>query len=164
MLALVKLLPLVHRPVASGRGALSSTRQGLSTSSASSDEPDKIHIRGIKLYGYHGALEEETRLGQTFMVDASISCSLSQAGKTDDLSTTINYARVFNTIQQVVAGPPRKLIETVAEEICHKILNQHPRASKIQIHLRKLCIPAVPSIVESVGVEIVRQRDSSMGK
>lgn len=138
---------------------LSSKSRCLHSTSPQQLELDRIHIRGIKLYGYHGALEEENRLGQTFMVDASIACSLQAAGSTDDLSKTINYAHAYEIIKQVVTGPPRKLIETVAEEICHKILQQHPRATQIQIHLRKLCIPAVPAHVESVGVEITRRRD-----
>ncbi|WP_042761217.1 dihydroneopterin aldolase, partial [Streptococcus sobrinus] len=31
---------------------------------------DKILLKGCRFYGYHGALPEENRLGQIFVVDA----------------------------------------------------------------------------------------------
>ena len=40
-------------------------------------------------------LLQENKLGQKFVVDATLLADLSHAGRTDDLQRTINYARVY---------------------------------------------------------------------
>lgn len=38
---------------------------------------------------------QENRLGQKFVVDATLLTDLSHAGKSDDLRRTVNYAQVY---------------------------------------------------------------------
>ena len=38
---------------------------------------------------------QETKLGQKFVVDATLLADLSQAGRSDDLAHTVNYAQVY---------------------------------------------------------------------
>ena len=52
---------------------------------------DKIIIKNIKAYGYHGALTEENILGQNFYADVILHRSLQKAGLTDDLKNSISY-------------------------------------------------------------------------
>ena len=78
---------------------------------------DYIHLNEMEFYGYHGALPEETKLGQRFRVTVSLATDLSEAGKTDDLDKTVNYAEVYSVCRSIVEGEPVKLIETVAEKI-----------------------------------------------
>lgn len=40
-------------------------------------------------------LSQENKLGQKFVVDATLFTDLGQAGRSDDLSHTINYAQVY---------------------------------------------------------------------
>jgi dihydroneopterin aldolase len=40
-------------------------------------------------------LLQENKLGQKFVVDATLLADLSHAGRTDDLQRTINYAQVY---------------------------------------------------------------------
>ncbi|KAG1665639.1 hypothetical protein FOA52_011233 [Chlamydomonas sp. UWO 241] len=139
-------------------------RRSLTTSSspaaaaADAAPRDLIHLRGARFYGYHGALPEENVLGQPFEVDASVSCDLRGAGTTDDLTQTVNYAEVHRIIQDILTGPPKQLIEAVAESICARVLKEHPRVHTVRVAVRKLSIPAVPAVVQSVGVEIERSR------
>ncbi len=56
-------------------------------------------------------------------------------------------------MEAVVAGPPKQLIESVADDICKRVLLEQPRASAVQLYIRKLCIPGLPSDVESVGMD-----------
>ncbi|WP_424505023.1 dihydroneopterin aldolase, partial [Psychrilyobacter sp.] len=44
---------------------------------------DKIIVKNIKAYGYHGALTEENILGQNFYADVVLHKSLQRAGLTD---------------------------------------------------------------------------------
>jgi len=138
---------------------------------------------------------QERRLGQKFMVDATLTTDLREAGRSDDLGHTIDYAAVYRCealracmevkssalafsaahrprpplfflapaqlfyrdIQAEVEGPPRKLIETVAERIAAGILAQHGRVHSVRVGICKPHV-AVAGVVQSLGVEITRRR------
>ena len=56
---------------------------------------DKIILKGMEFYAYHGVMKEEQRLGQRFIVDITMILSLQEAGETEVLSKTVNYAEVY---------------------------------------------------------------------
>ena len=56
---------------------------------------DKLVLKGLKFYGYHGAIPEENTLGQTFLVDIDAWVSLKKAGLSDNLDDTISYVDIF---------------------------------------------------------------------
>ena len=55
---------------------------------------DTIHIKGLRLFAYHGVNPEEKRDGQTFLLDIQLHAGLSQARHSDRLDDTVNYAAV----------------------------------------------------------------------
>ena len=119
---------------------------------------DYIHLNEMEFYGYHGALPEETRLGQRFRVTVSLATDLSGAGKTDELDKTVNYAEVYNVCRSVVEGKPVKLIETVAETIAEEIAkNFADKVFGVRVVLVKPD-PPIPGHYSSVSVEITRGR------
>jgi dihydroneopterin aldolase len=52
---------------------------------------DKILLKNMKFYGFHGVFEHERELGQTFTVDLEIQLDLDIPGKTDLLADTLDY-------------------------------------------------------------------------
>ena len=119
---------------------------------------DYIHLNDMEFYGYHGALPEEKKLGQRFRVTVSLATSLEEAGLTDDLDKTVNYAEVYELCKMVVEGEPVKLIETVAEIIANGILESYPeKVSGIRVVLVKPD-PPIPGHYTSVSVDITRGR------
>jgi len=56
---------------------------------------DRIQLRDLKLFGYHGVLPEEKHNGQDFLIDATLFLSLRQPGLTDNLRHTVNYSSVY---------------------------------------------------------------------
>lgn len=56
---------------------------------------DKLILKGLKFYGYHGAIPEEKTLGQMFLVDIDAWVSLKKAGVSDNLADTISYVDIF---------------------------------------------------------------------
>lgn len=119
---------------------------------------DYIHLNDMEFYGYHGALPEETRLGQRFRATVSLAMDLSTAGKTDDLDDTVNYAEVYSICREVVEGEPLKLIEAVAEKMAEVILLKFKGSvSGIRIMLIKPD-PPIPGHYASVSVDITRGR------
>ena len=77
----------------------------------------KITVEGIKVYAYHGCLEEESKIGSNYTVDVLMDTDFSEAAKTDDLEKTIDYVIVY-TIVKTQMAIRSKLIEQVGQNRC----------------------------------------------
>ncbi len=111
-----------------------------------------IHIEGIKLYGYHGCLDEEAKIGGHYIVDVYLTTDFSEAAKTDDLEKTIDYCAIYEIAKAEVAVRS-KLIEQVCERIHRRIRNQFGNIKTLHVKLTKLT-PPMNGDVERVSVEI----------
>jgi dihydroneopterin aldolase len=117
---------------------------------------DYIHLNEMEFYGYHGALPEETKLGQRFRVTVSLATNLVEAGETDDLEKTVNYAEVYELCKEIVEGMPKKLIEAVAEKIAGDLLNRYSsKVTGVRVVLVKPD-PPIAGHYASVSVDITR--------
>lgn len=119
---------------------------------------DNVFLEGLRFYGYHGANPEERVLGQRFVVDVHVSADLRSAGQSDGLDQTINYSAVAKRVRAIVEGPPRQLIETVAEEIATALLAEHRMATSVIVTVRKPEAALKGIILDAAGVRIHRVR------
>jgi len=115
---------------------------------------NRVLLSGMTFFGRHGVAKAENELGQKFEVDIEISTDLRQAGRTDRLEHTINYAEVYYLVkvamllvcffncfselilllyEHIVEGEPHKLIESVAEDVAMRILSQYVEFSLLAI-------------------------------
>lgn len=117
---------------------------------------DKIFLSGMKFYSYHGVFAEENKLGQIFIVDAVLTLDLKEAGKTDDLETTINYGEAYQLIEKEMETPS-KLLEHVAERIVRALFEQYERLEEVTIKITKQN-PPIAGHYDGVGIEINRVR------
>ena len=117
---------------------------------------DKIILSCLEFYGYHGVLSEEQQLGQKFIVDLELFLDLRDAGMTDNLELTVNYARVFEVVREIVTGKPFLLIEALAEAIAVNVL-QDFAIEKVLVRVKKPQAP-VPGCFEHMAVEITREK------
>jgi len=118
---------------------------------------DKIALNKMEFYGYHGVFQEETKLGQRFIIDLEVEADLQQAGTTDNLEYSINYGQLYFDVKEIVEGEPFKLIEAVAEAIAKKMLNSYNRIQSVMVRVIKPD-PPIPGHYQSVSVEILRKR------
>lgn len=117
---------------------------------------DYIHLKDMQFYGFHGVLSEETALGQRFRVNISLAVDTKQAGETDNLQHTVNYAEVYALCRKIVEGKPYLLIEAVAEAIASRILLSYTsRVNGVRVELVKPEVP-IQGILREVSVEITR--------
>ena len=119
---------------------------------------DEVFLEGLRFYGYHGVNLEERALGQRFVVDVHLAADLRRAGRSDDLGDTVNYSAVAKRVRAIVEGPPRELIEAVAEEIAAALLAEHPLARSVTVTLRKPEAALKGIIMDSAGVRVRRSR------
>ena len=53
-----------------------------------------ITVSGIRVYAFHGCLEEEAKIGSDYIVDVEIVADLSKSSLSDDLNDTVDYVLV----------------------------------------------------------------------
>lgn len=118
---------------------------------------DKMVLRRMEYYGYHGVFEEERKLGQRFYVDLELELDLREAGQADDLSKTVNYAEIHDLLRSIVEGKSFKLIEALAEHIASSVLDTYTMVDALTVGVTK---PHPPFDIhfEGVTVEIRRTR------
>lgn len=116
---------------------------------------DNIKLTGMEFFGYHGALAEENKLGQRFLVDLELYLDLHQAGAGDDLSASINYAQAYEVVKTVVEGPAFKTIEAVAEAAAQKLKSSYPLLQGLKITVHKPGAP-IAGIFHDVSVTLER--------
>jgi dihydroneopterin aldolase len=119
--------------------------------------PDKIMLRGMVFYGFHGASSAEQEVGQRFVVDLDVYGDLREPGHTDDLADTISYSKFFRLAKQVLEGTRRTLLEKVAETIAQRVLDEYP-VDAVRVKVMKPEVPIKGSILAHAAVEILRER------
>lgn len=117
-----------------------------------------MFVEGLRVYGYHGVHPEERSLGQRFVVDVRVRADLRPAAASDEPGETVSYSAVAKRAQAIVGGPPRRLLEAVAEELAGGLLAEFPAASAVTVTLRKPEAPVKGAHFEAVGVRIHRER------
>lgn len=118
---------------------------------------DKIIIRDLEIFAYHGVFAEEKRDGQTFIVTAELSLDLRDAGLTDDLKQTVNYAEVCQDIAAVMQTEKYDLIEAAAENIADTILLKYDKIKKVHVVIGKPEAP-IDMAFDTVCVDITRRK------
>jgi len=119
---------------------------------------DKILLKGMKFYGYHGVYPEEQAKGQYFIIDVEMLADLKKAGETDDLEKTIDYSRVYYTIKDIAEGKKFKLIEMLADVISREIISKYEMVKGVKVTVKKPDAP-IEGEFDWVGVEIERFRN-----
>lgn len=116
---------------------------------------DKIKIKNLEIFANHGVFPEERTLGQKFIVSAVLYTDTRTAGKTDDLSASIDYGKISRFIECYLREHTYQLLESAAEHLAEALLLQTPGLEKIRLEIQKPWAP-VGLPLETVSVEIER--------
>ncbi len=95
-----------------------------------------IELEQMEFFSYHGVMEQERLVGNTFWVDVSLHVDVSKAIQSDCLEDTISYAEVYRLVRQEMEIPSN-LLEHVAGRILHSLKTHFPQAGKICISVAK---------------------------
>jgi dihydroneopterin aldolase len=135
------------------RSADSTTSAGLPIATMNRDT---ISLLGLRIYAYHGVLEEEKAAGQEFVVDVTLDVDLAGPASSDDLADTIDYGALAAAIHERVAGEQWNLIERVAGRVADLAMEDE-RVVGVDVRVHKPSAPiAVP--FDDVVVELQRSR------
>ena len=122
---------------------------------------DRIELRGLTIQGRHGVMEHERADGQEFVVDITLWIDLADAATSDDLADTYDYAALAKLAAEVVAGPPRHLIEAVGGEIADQVMDDE-RVHAVEVVVHKPQAP-IPQQFADVAVVVRRSRRGGRG-
>ena len=116
---------------------------------------DEIRIRGLRIFAHHGVFPEETRLGQMFVVNATLYTSTRKGGLADALEDTISYADVCLFLTDYLQKNTWKLLEAAVEHTCRALLIRFPLLHGVELELEKPSAP-IPLPFDSVSVCVKR--------
>jgi len=118
---------------------------------------DTLTLARMHFFGRHSVLPEETARGQDFEITVQLELPLAEAGRTDDLTRTVDYRAVYEVVRTVMEGPPRKLAEALAEAVAAELLRVFPVVQAVEVEVVKLK-PPVDFTSAGLAVRVRRAR------
>ena len=118
---------------------------------------DRIILKDLGFYGYHGVFAEEAKLGQRFFIDLELGVDLSAPAATDRLSTGISYAEIYDVVKSAFETKRMKLLEALAQNIVVAIFDRFQGVEWIVIRVRKPEAP-IAMVRGEAAIELHRKR------
>ncbi len=119
---------------------------------------DKILIRNLKIFAYHGVLEDEKKNGQYFIFDIDATVDISAPCESDKVEDTVNYALMVENITETFTRQKDDLIERAAQRVARGLFESFGKITDLRILLKKPDAP-IDADFDWVGVEINRKRE-----
>ena len=118
---------------------------------------DSVFVKGLVLHAYHGVMQHEGKVGQTFRLDLKLTVDLTEASRTDMLKHTVSYDTVVKTASEAFRARRYKLVEAAAGAVADAVLARFSQVSAVAVTVHKPHAP-IAATFDDVGVAIVRRR------
>jgi 7,8-dihydroneopterin aldolase/epimerase/oxygenase len=118
---------------------------------------DAIFVHGLVLHAYHGVMQHEGKVGQTFTLDLALTIDLADASRSDKLKDTVSYDAVVNTASEAFCARRYRLVEAAAGAVADAVLGRFPQVHAIRVTVHKPHAP-IAATFDDVGVTIERAR------
>ncbi|RFS20579.1 dihydroneopterin aldolase [Chitinophaga silvatica] len=106
-----------------------------------------IALEQASFYAYHGLYQEETIIGNTFLLDIAV--RIPDTREIDDLADTVNYQGIYEVASEIMAIP-KPLLEEVVYAITTQLKERYPAIQHSLVTLRKMNPPMGASIRNSL--------------
>jgi len=115
-----------------------------------------IQVNNIKLYAFHGCLDEEAKIGSEYRVDLEVKTNLQNSAQSDELADTVDYVQLNFIVKEEMAIRA-KLLEHVAKRIVDRVLAELEMVKKVTVSVAKLN-PPIGGNVEEVAIILSKKR------
>lgn len=124
---------------------------------------DKIIVKGLRLFAYHGVNPEEKVDGQNFVLDITAELDTKKAQYSDNVDDTVSYAQIIKTARAVFTEKSYDLIEAAANRVGMAIMQTYPALNRVTVLLMKPEAP-IKADFDYVAVEqtITREQFTEM--
>jgi dihydroneopterin aldolase len=120
---------------------------------------DAVFISGLALHAYHGVMQHEAKVGQTFTLDLMLDIDLTEASRSDKLADTVGYDEVVAIATRAFCARRYRLVEAAAGAVAEAVLGRFPSVASVRVTVHKPHAPIAATFAD-VGVSIVRGRSS----
>ena len=111
-----------------------------------------IRLHDLRFYAYHGAMEQERRVGGEYLVSLQVEADLSRAVNSDSVADTVNYAQLYEVVRCEMAEPSQ-LLEHVAGRIGQRVLDNFQQVTALTVRVTK-CNPPMGADCKGASVEL----------
>lgn len=118
---------------------------------------DKIILKDLEIYAYHGVAQEEKAIGQKFILTVELSLNLEDAANDDDLQKTVHYGILCSEIEQVFKDKKYDLIEAAAMAVIKQIFKSYLAVEGVRVLVKKPSAP-IQQHLQYAAVELERRR------
>lgn len=118
---------------------------------------DKVIVKDLELFCYHGVNPEEKVDGQVFVFDIEAGVNLSKPCESDNVDDTVSYAKIIKTVRRVAQSEKNNLIERVAQRVVDELFKEFEKIETLKIALKKPQAP-IKADFNYVAVEFERSR------
>ena len=120
---------------------------------------DAVFISGLALHAYHGVMQHEAKVGQTFTLDLMLDIDLTEASRSDKLAHTVGYDEVVAIATRAFCARRYRLVEAAAGAVAEAVLSRFPSVASVRVTVHKPHAPIAATFAD-VGVSITRTRRS----
>jgi dihydroneopterin aldolase len=99
-----------------------------------------ISLEGLVFHAKHGVFAEERVLGGRYEVSLFITADIRPAALSNDLADTVDYGAVYAVVAEVMQRP-RRLIETLCDEIGTSVVERFERVLAVRVRVEKHAPP-----------------------
>ena len=120
---------------------------------------DKIYLKNIKIYAYHGCMEEEKKIGSDYLVNLIVHADLSLSCESDELKDTVDYVALLDIVKNQMKMRAN-LLENVADRVVNKIISKFPSVKKAVVKIAKLN-PPINGNIDEVVIRREKKREKT---
>jgi dihydroneopterin aldolase len=112
-----------------------------------------VELRGLRIFGRHGAYEEEREQGQDFLFDVEL--EVGTRGASDRLEDAIDYAAVAACVRELSDAHAHTLLESLATAVADELLRRFA-PERVRVRVRKPEVRPAGLEVEYSAVTVER--------
>ena len=118
---------------------------------------DTVFVTRLALHAYHGVMQHEAEVGQTFTLDLVLELDLAEASRSDRLADTVGYDQVVKVASEAFCARRHRLVEAAAGAVAAAVLDRFARVVSVRVTVHKPHAP-IAATFDDVGVSIIRKR------
>jgi dihydroneopterin aldolase len=111
-----------------------------------------IFLENIIFHAYHGILPQESKTGNSYILNLRLKTDITPAVETDELVNAVNYADVYHVLKEEM-NIPSKLLEHLGGRIVRRLFHDFPTIEEVELKLAKQN-PPMGADIHSCGVEL----------
>ena len=118
---------------------------------------DQVFVTGLALHAYHGVMQHEAKVGQSFKLDLVLDLDLAEASRSDRLVHTVGYDQVVEVASEAFCARRYRLVEAAAGAVADAVLERFTQVAAVRVTIHKPHAP-IAATFDDVGVSILRSR------